>query len=236
MTLLIEDLCVMANDRLMVEGVSVAVEPGEVTALLGANGAGKSEFVLGVAGMLKVTAGTVNVDGLDLTHQAPNVVRAAGVAVVPEGHRVLTDLSVDENLRAAGAIQKQHLELTLSDIYTLFPELSERKGQLAGTLSGGQQQMVALGHALMCRPKYLLLDEMSLGLAPLIVKRLMVVVEELKQAGTGIVLIEQFTDLALQVSEHAVVLRNGKMQFSGASATLREEPARLDEAYLGAGQ
>lgn len=233
MSLVIEELCVVADGRQVVDKVSFSVEPGQVTAILGANGAGKSELVLGVAGVLKVVGGKVSVDGTVITNKAPDVVRAAGVAAVPEGHRVLTDLSVDENLRAAGAIQQMGLNDTLLKTYELFPELVSLKNQLAGTLSGGQQQMVALSHALMCRPKYLLLDEMSLGLAPVIVKRLMGVVEELKTAGTGIVLIEQFTDLALGISEHAVVLRNGKIQYSGTSVTLKQDPALLNNAYLG---
>ena len=234
MTLLINDVRVVDDNRVVVEKVSFSVEPGKVTAILGANGAGKSELVLGVAGMLTVSSGTVTVDNNDITNKPPDVVRAAGVAVVPEGHRVLTRLTVDENLRAAGALAQTALPSNLARTYNTFPELQALKNQLAGSLSGGQQQMVALGHALMCQPAYLLIDEMSLGLAPLIVKRLMGVVAQLKEAGTGIVLIEQFAELALSISEQAIVLRNGELRYSGTASALIKDRTVLDEAYLGA--
>lgn len=220
--------------RRMVTDTSFSLQPGEVTAVLGANGAGKSELVLGLAGMLPVTAGRIVADGTDLTGAGPDVIRAAGVAAVPEGHRVFTRLSVEDNLRAAGAgLAAGDLEGALADTYGVFPELAERKGQRAGTMSGGQQQMLALGHALMCRPRYLLIDEMSLGLAPLVVKRLMGVVGDLKARGVGILLIEQFTDLALGIAEQALVLRGGKTRYSGPPKALIDDKALLDAAYFG---
>lgn len=234
MTLHVTELQIGAGARKVVDGVSFTLEPGTVTAVLGANGAGKSEMVLALAGMMPASGGTVTLDGADLTGKDPATIRRAGLAAVPEGHRVLTRLSVDDNLRAAGSVLPEGLEATLADTYALFPELAERKGQLAGTMSGGQQQMLALGHAMMARPKYLLIDEMSLGLAPLVVKRLMGFVEGLKARGTGVLLIEQFTDLALGVSENAIVLRGGKPRYAGPAATLREDPAQLDAAYFGA--
>lgn len=233
MTLAINNISVIAEGRIVVKEVSLSVKPGHATAILGANGAGKSELVLSVAGMLQVSSGTIVVDDTDITNKPANVVRASGVAAVPEGHRVLTQLTVDENLRAAGALQKSGLDAQLKDTYQRFPELAERKSQLAGTLSGGQQQMVALGHALMCKPRYMLIDEMSLGLAPLIVKRLMNVVAELKTNGVGIILIEQFTELALGLATDAIVLRNGTMRYSGPADTLRDDPDVLDNAYFG---
>lgn len=234
MTLTVQDLSVVAGGRRVVQGVSLTVAPGQVTAVLGANGAGKSELVRAVAGMLPVAGGRITLDGADLTGARPEAVRRAGVAAVPEGHRVFTRLNVEDNLRAAGTILPQGLEARLADTYALFPELAERKGQLAGTLSGGQQQMLALGHALMAGPRYLLIDEMSLGLAPLIVKRLMGLVGVLTARGVGILLIEQFTDLALGVAQDAVVLRQGVARYSGPAARLRDDPARLDAAYFGA--
>lgn len=233
MALVVEGLVVANGSRQMVAGVSLTITPGQVTAVLGANGAGKSELVLAMAGMLPVAAGRVVADGVDLTGKGPDVIRRAGVAAVPEGHRVLTRLSVDDNLRAAGSVLEGGLAQTLADTYALFPELAERKAQIAGTMSGGQQQMLALGHAMMSRPKYLLIDEMSLGLAPLVVKRLMGFVETQKVRGTGILLIEQFTDLALGLAEEALVLRTGKPRFAGPAAALRQEPALLDAAYFG---
>ncbi|MGG7565209.1 ABC transporter ATP-binding protein [Rhodovulum sp. DZ06] len=233
MALEIEGLAVEKDGRRVVQDVSLVLNPGEVTAVLGANGAGKSELVLAPAGMLPTGAGRIVVDGVDLTGARPDAIRAAGVAAVPEGHRVLTELSVDDNLRAAGSLLADDLSGRLADTYAVFPELAERKGQKAGGLSGGQQQMVALGHAMMCRPKYLLIDEMSLGLAPLIVKRLMGFVADLKASGVGILLIEQFTDLALGASENAMVLRSGRPRFSGPASALIEDKALLDEAYFG---
>lgn len=234
MALKLNQITVRQDARTLVSDVSLTLQAGQVTAVLGSNGAGKSELVLAMAGMLPIEGGTIEVDGVDLTGKGPDVIRAAGVAAVPEGHRVLTRLSVDDNLRAAGAILTNGLNDTLADVYALFPELGERKSQIAGTLSGGQQQMVALGHALMCRPRYMLIDEMSLGLAPLVVKRLMGVVTDLKARGVGVLLIEQFTDLALGVSENAVVLRGGLARFSGTSEQLQQDPQLLETAYFGA--
>lgn len=233
MTLQVQGLTVQDGNRTAVHNVDLTVEPGKVTAVIGANGAGKSELVLALAGMLPITAGAVLLDGKPLIAKSPEAVRRAGIAAVPEGHRVLTDLSIDDNLRAAGSLIKGGLEERLDETYAIFPELAERKPQLAGTLSGGQQQMVALAHALMSRPRYLLIDEMSLGLAPLIVKRLLGVVTDLKARGTGILLIEQFTDLALGVAESAVVLRGGKMRYNGPAQVLAEDAKRLYEAYFG---
>ena len=230
MSLIVEGLSVVQGGRALVSGVSLEVRPGEVTAVIGANGAGKSELVLAMAGALAVSVGRVTLEGKPLP-ASPQAIRQAGVAAVPEGHRVLTALSVDDNLRAAAVLGDA--PALLAEVYGIFPELAERKGQLAGTMSGGQQQMLALGHALMCRPKYLLIDEMSLGLAPLIVKRLLGVVAGLKAQGVGILLIEQFTDLALGMAERAVVMRSGKMRWSGAAAELIAAPDVLQGAYFG---
>lgn len=232
MSLDIKNLSVLNEGKPVVTDVNLSVAPGEVTAILGANGAGKSELVLAVAGVLPVVGGSVSVDGDEITNKGPDVIRRAGVAVVPEGHHVLTRLSVNDNLRAAGSMLTNGMDQALADTYQLFPELAERKDQIAGTLSGGQQQMVTLGHALMSRPKYILIDEMSLGLAPLIVKRLMGVVQDLKAQGVGIILIEQFTDLALEISDHAIVLRGGKQHFNGLPKTLKQQPELLDAAYF----
>lgn len=233
MTLIVENLTVLADGRTAVRGLSLEVARGSAVAIIGANGAGKSEFVLGLAGMLPVTSGAIMLDGRDITNKTPEMIRKAGVAAVPEGHQVLDRLSVDENLRAAGALLRDGFENTLTDVYARFPELSERKSQNAGSLSGGQQQMVAIAHALMCRPKYLIIDEMSLGLAPLVVKRLIKAIEVLKSEGTGIVLIEQFTELALSVCETAIIMRNADVTFAGASSVLRNNPQELEKGYFG---
>jgi len=233
MTLELRQVDVMDGTRKTVSGIDLILEAGTVTAVLGANGAGKSELVLAMAGMLPMASGQMLLDGRDLTGSGPDVIRAAGIAAVPEGHRVLTRLTVDDNLRAAGSLLRQGLTETLHDTYALFPELAERKDQIAGTMSGGQQQMLALGHALMSRPRFMLIDEMSLGLAPLVVKRLMGFVEGLKDRGVGVLLIEQFTDMALSVSEQAVVLRGGLVRYSGRAERLADDSALLDQAYFG---
>ena len=229
----LSNMTVVQDDRVLVDGVSLTVKPGQVTALLGANGAGKSELVLGVAGLLPVVTGTITADGRDITNAKPDLVRRVGVAAVPEGHQVLTMLSVEDNLLAAAA-QLSHSEAksALSSVMAVFPELAERRGQIAGSMSGGQQQMLAIGHALMCQPKYLLIDEMSLGLAPLIVKRLTKVVAELAARGIGILLVEQFVEVALQLASHVVVLRKGGVRLSASPADIRADRSLLANAYL----
>ncbi|MEZ5537944.1 MAG: ATP-binding cassette domain-containing protein [Thiolinea sp.] len=233
MSLVVENLEVSMAGKKVVDDVSVTVTPGKVTAVLGANGAGKSELVLAIAGMATVVSGSVTVNETDITGLSPERVRRAGVAAVPEGHRVLGSLSVDDNLRAAGTLlTESELKTVLAETYQLFPELAERKGQIAGTMSGGQQQMLAIGHALMAKPAYLLIDEMSLGLAPLIVKRLVKTLEALVEKGTGILLVEQFTEVALSVADTVTVLRRGNVCYQGTAQQLRDDPEILSRAYL----
>ncbi|HEY8905914.1 MAG TPA: ABC transporter ATP-binding protein [Rhodoferax sp.] len=233
MALVIDDLSVLKQGREVVRRVSMSVEQGQVTAVLGANGAGKSELVLAVAGMLPVSQGSITVDGNLVQGCTPDAVRRAGVAAVPEGHRVLSKLSVHDNLRVAGSVlASAQVDTALAEVYALFPELAERKLQLAGTMSGGQQQMLAIGHALMARPKYLLIDEMSLGLAPLIVKRLVKVIESLVAKGVGIILVEQFTEVALSVATSVVVMRTGGVCFAGAADEIWARPEILEAAYF----
>ncbi|MEC7762042.1 MAG: ATP-binding cassette domain-containing protein [Pseudomonadota bacterium] len=232
--LIVEGLTILQGAKPVVSGASLRVTPGQVTAVLGANGAGKSELCLGIGGALPVSTGTVRADGQDVTGRTPDAVRAAGVAVVPEGHRILDRLTVDENLRVAGALLPAAEVAGAADkVYDLFPELAERKGQIAGTMSGGQQQLLAIGHALMCRPKYLVIDEMSLGLAPLIVQRLVGAIRSLMAEGVGVLLVEQFTEIALSLASEAVVMRGGVVQYAGPAETLKETPEVLDEAYFG---
>ena len=229
----IRGLTVAALGKTVVDNVSLAVRPGQVTALLGANGAGKSELVLAIAGLMPVASGSITANGIAITGAKPDAIRAAGVAAVPEGHQVLTQLTVDENLGVAGSILSvAEAAEAMTEVYAIFPELAERKQQLAGTLSGGQQQMVAIGHALMARPKYILIDEMSLGLAPLIVKRLSVVVGALAGKGIGVLLVEQFVEVALALATEVVVLRKGAVRLVSDPATLRGDPALLTAAYL----
>lgn len=229
----IKGLSVAVDGKTVVDDVSLTVRPGQVTALLGANGAGKSELVLAIAGLLPVMRGSVTVDGTAITGAKPDRIRAAGVAAVPEGHQVLTQLTVAENLSVAGSLlTPSEGAAALAEVYGIFPELAERPNQLAGTLSGGQQQMVAIGHALMARPRFILIDEMSLGLAPLIVKRLTQVVATLAAKGMGVLLVEQFVEVALGLASDVVVLRKGAVRLAADPATLRADPALLTAAYL----
>jgi branched-chain amino acid transport system ATP-binding protein len=234
MVLAVENIDVEHDGRTILRDISLTLKPGTVTAVLGANGAGKSELIKALAGILPITNGTYELDGRSLRNTPAQIIRQRGVAAVPEGHRVFTALSVDDNLRAAGSLLADDLESILNDTYAIFPELAERKKQLAGTMSGGQQQMLALGHAMMSKPNYMLIDEMSLGLAPLIVKRLIGFVDRLKDRGIGVLLIEQFAELALKKAEHALVLRNGKLTYSGDAKNLLDDPGLLDRSYFGA--
>ena len=233
MSLTIENLTVAKDGKDVVRNASLNVEPGKVTAVLGANGAGKSELVLAVAGMLPASSGVILADGHRIENLTPDAVRRAEVAAVPEGHRVLTRLSVEDNLRAAGSVlEMREAEKALSETYTLFPELAERKQQLAGTMSGGQQQMLAIGHAMMAQPRYLLIDEMSLGLAPLVVKRLVSAISMLVKQGVGVLLVEQFTEVALGIADSVTIMRTGDVRFSGHVQEVQRNPNILNEAYF----
>ncbi|MCW2985803.1 MAG: transporter ATP-binding protein [Conexibacter sp.] len=229
----LRDLQVRRGPRTVVAGVSLTVRPGEIVALLGPNGAGKSSLVLALAGVLPVSGGSVLVDGADLTGRGPAKVRAAGVAAVPEGHRVLRDLTVRDNLRVAGdGLSRSALAAGCERVLELFAELRPKLGVAAGSLSGGEQQMVALGQALVRAPKILVVDELSLGLAPVVVSRLAGALAGLKERGAGILLIEQFAEVALGLADRAHVLDRGKLAFSGAPQTLREQPELLHTSYL----
>jgi branched-chain amino acid transport system ATP-binding protein len=229
----IANLSVRRGVKRVVDDVSMQLTPGKVTALLGPNGAGKSSLVLALAGALPLEAGTIVLGGRSLSGASTQVVRSAGIAAVPEGHRVLSGLSVEDNLMAAGhGHSKAALAQALDEIYAIFGELAERKNQRAGSMSGGQQQMLALSQALICRPKFILADEMSLGLAPLIVKRLMGVVARLAREGTGVLLIEQFTAVALSLADEAHVMSRGRLAYSGEPETLVKDPEILRKAYL----
>jgi branched-chain amino acid transport system ATP-binding protein len=229
----VKALDVSRGGRPVLRQVSLGVEPGRVTALLGANGAGKSTLVLTIAGALKPDAGQVLIAGSDFAGKSPDVIRMAGVAAVPEGHQVLTSLTAEENLIAAGSqLSKADLKRAVDYALSVFPELQAWLKQPAGTMSGGQQQMVAIAQALITRPKYLLFDELSLGLAPLIVQRLVAVVEQVVQEGIGVLLIEQFTTIALKLAHQVYVLDRGAICFEGTPAELGVNPGVLHDAYL----
>lgn len=229
----VRELCVHRGGKQVLHGVSLDITPGQITALVGANGAGKSTTVLAMGGALPVSAGRVELAGVALHNCRPEVVRAAGVAVVPEGHRVLGDLSVLDNLRAAAASLSPVASLAAIDrVLDIFPELKEKLPTFARTLSGGQKQMVCIAQALVVSPGYLVVDELSLGLAPSVVKRLAQVLERAAASGVGVLLIEQFTTLALSLATQAYVLERGRIAFAGTAAALRDQPEILHNSYL----
>ena len=229
----LEGVSVARGGRPVVRDVSMQIAAGQVTALLGANGAGKSTLVLAIAGVLRVGAGKVMLGDRDLTRMRPERVRAAGVAVVPEGRRLLPELTVQENLRVATyALGSAQAKLGTAHALELFPELEKRWNVTARLLSGGEQQMVVLAQALVSQPKIILVDELSLGLAPVIVKRLIPTLEAVAASGTGVLLIEQFAHLALGLAETAYVLETGRLHYEGPSQKLKDDPDILRSAYL----
>ena len=219
--------------RIVVEEVSLKIPAGEVTTLLGANGAGKSTLVLAVAGVLKSTGGHVLLGDTDLTNRRPEKIRAAGVAIVAEGRRLLPALTVEENLRVATySLSREHRREGIAYALELFPELKARWAVAGRLLSGGEQQMVVLAQALVSRPSTLLVDELSLGLAPVVVKRLVPTIESVAANGVGVLLIEQFAHLALSLANAAYVLEGGRIRYEGTADDLKHHPGVLHSAYL----
>ncbi|MBV9448213.1 MAG: ABC transporter ATP-binding protein [Streptosporangiaceae bacterium] len=229
----LNSLTVSRGGRNVVRDVSLAIPAGTVTALLGPNGAGKSTLVLAVGGVLRPGAGSVLLDGTELSGRRPERIRQAGVAVVPEGRRLLPDLSVEDNLRVAGyALSRERARAGRERVLELFPRLSDRLAARARTLSGGEQQMVVLAQALISLPRYLLIDELSLGLAPVVVNRLIPVIRAVAESGTGVLLIEQFATVALGLASNAHVMEGGRLRHSGPASELRDNPELLRSAYL----
>jgi branched-chain amino acid transport system ATP-binding protein len=235
--LTVRNLFVARGGRPVLRDVSISVTPGEITALLGANGAGKSTLVLTIAGALPALKGTVSCDGLELLGQSADAVRRQGVALVLEGHPVLTGLTVRDNLAAAALMHtRRDAEQEIEAALAIFPELRARLSTMAQNLSGGQKQMVVIAQAMISRPRYLLIDELSFGLAPSIVTRLAETVQIIAKRGVGILLIEQFTTLALSLTNRAYVMERGAVAFAGSSEELRRHPEILHGAYLASGQ
>jgi branched-chain amino acid transport system ATP-binding protein len=231
--LLIGGVTVERGGRAVVKDVTIAVPAGQVTALLGPNGAGKSSLVLAVGGVLRPRPGSVLMDGTELAGRRPEKIRAAGVAIVPEGRRLLPDLTVDDNIRVATyALSKQAAAQGRARALELFPALERRLRVPARSLSGGEQQMVVLAQALVSQPKFLLIDELSLGLAPVVVNRLVPVIRAVVESGIGVLLIEQFATLALGLATSAYVMEGGVIRYSGTASELRNNPDMLHSAYL----
>jgi len=235
--LAVHNLSVARGGRPVLRYVSINVPRGEITALLGANGAGKSTLVLTIAGVLPALRGSVSCEGVQLLGQPPDAVRRHGVALVLEGHPVLTGLSVRDNLAAAAMMHaRRDAEREIEAALEIFPELRNRLSTAAQNLSGGQKQMVVIAQGMIARPRYLLIDELSFGLAPSIVSRLAETIQVIAQRGIGILLIEQFTTLALALAKTALVLERGELVFSGSCEELRNNPEILHGAYLATGK
>ena len=220
------------------KGISLEAQHGEVTCLLGPNGAGKTTTMFTIAGILNSHSGSITLDGDDLTHQsAPAIVRK-GIALVPENRLVFPEMSVADNL-AAGAYcrsrsERPAIDQDLTEMYDRFPQLRERREQLGGTLSGGEQQMLAIGRALMARPKILMMDEPSLGLAPLIVDQIFKIIQQLNEEGVTILLVEQNAHMALKIAHKLYLLEQGKVTFEGNPTEIQQEEL-IQRAYLGTG-
>ena len=229
----IDNLVMVRGTKAVVHGIKLQVAPGAITALMGPNGAGKTSTVLGIAGAVEPAFGKILLNGVDVKGMEPDEIRRLGIATVPEGHQVLRELTVRDNLRVAGGdLSRGELEAALQRALELFPELKDRLAQTAGDLSGGQQQMVALAQALVTPPKFLIVDELSFGLAPMIVARLVPVIRRIAESGIGVLLIEQFTHLALGLADHVYVLSRGYVSYDGSPDKLRADPAILHRAYF----
>jgi branched-chain amino acid transport system ATP-binding protein len=218
-----------------VRDLSIEVYPGEVVTLLGANGAGKSTTLLTIAGLVKPSAGDIEFDGQDIGHMKPEDIVRLGIALTPEGRGIFAHLSVTDNLRIGAATRKDKAEVaaTMDEMFELFPILRERSRQLAGTLSGGEQQMLALARSLMSKPRLMLLDEPSLGLAPRIVAQIFELLRALPARGVTVLLVEQNVSLALDVASRGYVLATGELQMAGSAEELLSA-VDLEEVYLGA--
>lgn len=215
-------------------GISMHVEKGEVVTLIGANGAGKTTTLRTITGLLSPREGSVTFEGEDIGGKATHKLVARGISMSPEGRGVFANLSVRENLNMGAYLQKNRVEIAaeLQRVFGMFPRLKEREHQKAGTLSGGEQQMLAMGRALMSKPRLLLLDEPSLGLAPLVVHTIFEAIEEIRSKGTTILLVEQNAHAALHHSDRAYVLETGEITMEGNSKEMANDP-RIKEAYLG---
>ncbi len=230
----VDDLNVYYGSIHAVKGISFDVEEGEIVTLIGANGAGKSTTLNTVAGLLKPREGKVEFEGESLLGIAPHTIVSKGMALCPEGRRVFLQMSVRENLEMGAFTRKDSAEIadSLEMVFDRFPRLKEREGQSAGTLSGGEQQMLAMGRALMSKPRLLMLDEPSMGLAPILVQEIFDIIKSLHETGTTVLLVEQNARMALSVADRAYVLETGRVSMSGDAAELANDD-RVKQAYLG---
>jgi branched-chain amino acid transport system ATP-binding protein len=230
--LAVRDLVTAYGKIEALKGVSLDVAPGAITCLLGPNGAGKTTLMLTIAGVLRPRSGRIQLDGKDIAGEPPDVIVSRGVALVPENRLVFPSMTVLENLQAGAYQRKDDFAPDIERVLERFPRLRERAAQLAGTLSGGEQQMLAVGRALMSRPRLLLMDEPSLGLAPLVVEEIFRTIAELHRDGTTIFLVEQNAHMALKVAQRFYLMEQGRVTFSGDPGSLAEDEV-IRRAYLG---
>ncbi len=229
----IRDLSVSFGGIEAVRGISFDVKQGEIVTLIGANGAGKSSTLRTISGLITPREGKVIFEGEDITGKNSAQIVSMGLMMVPEGRRIFPNLTVLENLKVGAYLRNDDLEEDIERVYGYFPRLKERSWQAGGTLSGGEQQMLAVGRALMGRPKLLMMDEPSLGLAPIVVKGIFEIIDQIHKAGTTVLLIEQNANMALHIADRAYVMENGKISMEGTGKELLENE-KVREAYLGA--
>ena len=229
----ISDLKVNYGGIEAVKGISFDVPEGEIVTLIGSNGAGKSSTLRTIAGLVKPAGGTISLQGEDITGKDPTAIVTKGVTLVPEGRRIFPDMTVLENLKIGAYLRKDDLTDDLNWVFELFPRLKERSWQAGGTLSGGEQQMLAVSRALMSRPRVLMMDEPSLGLAPLVVRDIFGIIQEINKQGVTILLIEQNANMALKIADIGYVLETGRITLTGTGSDLLANDA-VKEAYLGA--
>ena len=228
----IKDLRVSYGGIKALKGISFHVEEGQIVTLIGANGAGKSTTLRAISGLAPVRSGTILYDGQAINGLNPQKIVSMGVGMVPEGRRVFPNLTVLENLKIGAYLRRDDLKHDIEYVYSLFPRLRERSWQMAGTLSGGEQQMLAVGRALMMKPRILMMDEPSLGLAPLVIRDIFEIIKTLHAQGMTILLVEQNANAALKVADYAFVLQTGMMGVQGTGAELLDNP-EVKAAYLG---
>ena len=228
----IKNLSVSYGGIEAIKNISLDVEAGSIVTLIGSNGAGKSSTLRSIAGIVKAKSGEVLFEGENILGLSPDQIVKRGVTLVPEGRRVFPNLTVAENLHVGAYLRKDDIKPDLEYVYELFPRLKERSWQFAGTLSGGEQQMLAVGRAMMARPKLIMMDEPSLGLAPLIVQGIFDIIRTINKAGITVLLIEQNANMALKVADYAYVMQTGEITLSGTGAELLENE-EVNEAYLG---
>lgn len=228
----IKDLLVSYGGIEALKGISFHVEEGQIVTLIGANGAGKSTTLRAISGLAPVKSGAILYDGQAINGLNPQKIVSMGVGMVPEGRRVFPNLTVLENLKIGAYLRRDDLKHDIEYVYSLFPRLRERSWQMAGTLSGGEQQMLAVGRALMMKPRILMMDEPSLGLAPLVIRDIFEIIKTLHAQGMTILLVEQNANAALKVADYAFVLQTGMMGVQGTGAELLDNP-EVKAAYLG---